>query len=923
MVEPDGPAPDPANERRVRDEPHSTRNISRFTAPKPRNPTFPTSRFDSALICGRAFSTVDDSTSAPAPRLYEPSPSNYRTNCFGVDAHSGTNIGGVEITNLIPSGSLSSHHAHDSKMDDGQIPEHYYTYDGRLASFQSVQPVSGRKSTAKNKGPKALAWPHKRIEPTNLARAGFYFDPTPEQPDNAVCFLCQKRIGGWEDGDDPVEEHVRLSPGCGWAIVTAIESSLGEYHLDDPSHPDMMEARKATFGSRWPHEGKRGWKCKVKQMVDAGWKYTPTLDSDDMATCTYCQLALDGWEPSDKPMNEHYRRSPECPFFRLIDQYQQGPTKKTAKGKGTRTSKASRLSSQSVATFTSEAPSTLEQSADHDDSVMTTTSVVTAGGTKRGRAKKATTAKGKKTRAKKEEPVEILEDPPEEELPPPPPPKPTRGRKRASDAVDDSVLTNAEAPAPKKRATRGRPSNTVNSSVIEPQGEQDMVDDFPAPPAKTAKKKGRPSNTRKTRKASTASTASSASLPEHEQDLPNDEELDRQLEADLDRPLSDDDMIAADSDAERKKAPVKGKGKKATSKKTTKSTVEPLSEDHAMFDPTPAEINDADVSAELKELRERMAVEEQTPLEVPKKGRKAGTRKVSKQTKAQKAQAASEAPAEPESEVDAEPATVIEDAPAPTEPVHQHDVSIASNATVLKSSTTAAPAPKKRGRPRKNSTQPKPQSAVEEVPPQEIQTSEVDFADPLQNAATPRPSIAPAKRKKSLPPPPAPDDELQAPSTPGAASIAPAQAAKQSTVSPSQSPQSSDAENQPPSSKPSNTASSTRVALAPVASTPVRSSPSRRNNNLLGGLQSNQPWAPADIEMIFEDLDKENAVPSSDLLKGLQLSSPEKKMTVEEWIYHNAGLAEQKLKIECETMVSKFESEGGRAMRSLEELIVE
>lgn len=37
-------------------------------------------------------------------------------------------------------------------------------------------------------------------------------------------------------------------------------------------------------------------------MVDAGWKYTPTPEYDDMATCTYCSLALDGWEPSDKPM---------------------------------------------------------------------------------------------------------------------------------------------------------------------------------------------------------------------------------------------------------------------------------------------------------------------------------------------------------------------------------------------------------------------------------------------------------------------------------------------------------------------------------------------------------------------------------------------------------------------------------------------
>lgn len=38
------------------------------------------------------------------------------------------------------------------------------------------------------------------------------------------------------------------------------------------------------------------------QMVDAGWKYTPTPEGDDMATCTYCNLALDGWENVDKPL---------------------------------------------------------------------------------------------------------------------------------------------------------------------------------------------------------------------------------------------------------------------------------------------------------------------------------------------------------------------------------------------------------------------------------------------------------------------------------------------------------------------------------------------------------------------------------------------------------------------------------------------
>ncbi|KAH6659026.1 hypothetical protein BKA67DRAFT_685634 [Truncatella angustata] len=810
-------------------------------------------------------------------------------------------------------------------MEEGDVPEHYYTQEGRLASFHSTS----RKPTAKGKASKSLTWPHKRIEPTDLARAGFYFDPTPDYPDNAVCFLCHKMIGGWEDGDDPLQEHLRLSPHCGWAIVTAIEAALGDYNADDPSHPDMMQARKATFAQRWPHEAKRGWKCKTKQMVDAGWKYTPTLDSDDMATCTYCQLALDGWEPSDKPMNEHYKRSPECPFFILINQYQQAPAKKTGRGKGARSSKASRLSSQSIATTTSETSSMVDQPADYEDSIMTTASVATTGGTKRGRAKKATTAKPKKTTAKKNDHVDVLQDPPEEDLPlPPPPPKPTRGRKRASDSVDDSVLTNAEAPAPKKRATRTRGSNAADSSVIEPQPDSSMLDAFPASPAKTTKKKGSRAS-KSTRKVSTASTASNASFHNAEEELPDDEELDRQLQADLDRPLSDDDgMIAADSDSERKPMPAKTKAKKATTKKPVAAFEEVPLSGHAMFDPTPADINSADVSVELQELREQIQNEakEQAPLPVPKKGRKAGTRKVSKQTKTKKS-----------SQPEPEPELVPEQETGPIEQAEPYDISIASNATVLKNSTSTNPAPKKRGRPKKNSTQPpppppapaepepqpEPERDIEEtqleLPPE---VDQVDFADPLEKAATPRVSLSKQPRKKSLPPPPVPEDELQAPATPGPA-VSPAPTAKQATISPSQSPQSSDAENQPPSSKPSNTANSSRVALAPVASTPVRSSPSKRNVNFVVGLESDKPWASVELDTVFEQLGKENALPGSNLLKGLQLTSPEKKMTVEEWIYHNANLAEQRLKVECETVVSKFETEGGRAMQSLEGLTVE
>jgi len=55
-----------------------------------------------------------------------------------------------------------------------------------------------------------------------------------------------------------------------------------------------------------------------------------------------------------------------------------------------------------------------------------------------------------------------------------------------------------------------------------------------------------------------------------------------------------------------------------------------------------------------------------------------------------------------------------------------------------------------------------------------------------------------------------------------------------------------------------------------------------------------------------------------DKAKKVGLTSPEKQMTVEEWILHNADMAEEKLRNECEGMVGIFESQGTRAMRALE-----
>ncbi|KTW31752.1 uncharacterized protein T551_01013 [Pneumocystis jirovecii RU7] len=176
-------------------------------------------------------------------------------------------------------------------------------YVSRLASFQS----SSRKK------PK---WPHSYPTPRDLADAGFYYDPHPSSNDNVSCFLCKKALDGWDVDDNPVKEHFQHSRQCGWAILKYTKF-LGEDAISF-TDKELQDAREATFGSWWPHEQKRGWFSKIKKMSRAGFYYNPTPDSNDMVSCIYCGLGLDGWEPKDDPMEEHKKRAPSCLFFQQL-----------------------------------------------------------------------------------------------------------------------------------------------------------------------------------------------------------------------------------------------------------------------------------------------------------------------------------------------------------------------------------------------------------------------------------------------------------------------------------------------------------------------------------------------------------------------------------------------------------------------------
>ena len=205
---------------------------------------------------------------------------------------------------------------------------------------------------------------------------------------------------------------------------------------------------------------------------------------------------------------------------------------------------------------------------------------------------------------------------------------------------------------------------------------------------------------------------------------------------------------------------------------------------------------------------------------------------------------------------------------------------------------------------------------------------EVDEERPLKSKQKPKAGKTASKsgkgrkgasKAKALTKEPSPAPlEADAPLTPAAPEVQPTPAA---------SPQSSDAENQPPSSRPTQlrpplTIQSpfrSQATLVPLAvSTPTHSPP----KNTFSKLQTAAPWTAVDLERIFQGTPgagKENDyfALGVDTVKE-ELTSPEKRLTVEQWIQYNAQRGEEKLRAECERMVGKFEGEGMRALRALE-----
>jgi hypothetical protein len=761
--------------------------------------------------------------------------------------------------------------------------------------------------------------------------------------------------------------------------------------------------------------------------------------------------------------DEHHRRSPECQFFVLINaSANSGKPSKAKKGRTSRVSRASRLSTQSAMSVASVDPDSLGDLAlgdlelDEGDTALTTaTNATNASPSQKGRKKKATkakkapAAKSGKAKAKKADAVDSSMIEPEDddfevkvakELP-----KPPKGRKRNSEEMekesrairDDTADTVVPNPAPKRRATRSSMlrMSSIQDSAVGGRFDEDisMAEEEPSGHVSKAKygKAGRRSRSSSISAKPLVRSASKASLRAR---APDDEEIERALEADLDRPLTDDEEEMAREMNPQPKATSKGstKSKSAPKKKAGRgSKVATGNEDKEIDEP-------AEVAQQLPEAEP--VVEEEVEPMTKAKATKAKTTKGSKK-KATKNQVdhepASEAavraplldssvmiidesvvqPSSPIMDVAPKPArkgrntgrqpsaqgpkrstrasvlsttnfddSVLSLNPDTTmdseDPGNETDASSMSQSTRRGGKATRRGSTLKKGSKGKkagpasrhledivhkepeNITQDIPEvEAVEDVLPlptkrkgkaskaKKDETPEVqtvvdsslitmeDFKAPNEEPKTKRAKAPKASKAKAAPVPeeqiedamdlvnPDPIPETIASPTPvkkatkapkAKKATAPPPAPREATPDP-QDDNPSDAENQPPSSRPA----SSRPPLSPIRHQAIntpQTSPSRQNT--IGGLKSSIPWTAADLQTVFlqsprpgkENVALEDAV---DGVKGA-LSSPERKMTVEQWVVHNAHLAEERLRADCERMVGVFEREGLRALGVLE-----
>ena len=790
-------------------------------------------------------------------------------------------------------------------------------------------------------------------------------------------------------------------------------------------------------------------------MVDAGWHYCPTVESDDFVRCAYCSLSLDGWEPKDDPQyvsgltscvhiftdysDEHQRRSPDCVFFAFTVS-----KPKVGRAKKGRASTASRLSIQSGFTAFTEGASITEIEVNQEESIISTMEAVKPtkagkGGKKAAKAKKAPSrAKGKVAKAKQDESqlassfVEPEDDDFEVKVAQAPAPT-SKTRKRKSENISTGEEAMAESrvsppdeksPSPprKRRATRASSSVAAVQEApissfqarIEMDAHMTGVEEMPPPSVPAAKKPRKGSKKRVSstaRRVSSASTASKASLRAA---IPNDEEIDAALEAELDRPLTDEegdpDALEVEQPQSRRLTRSRPGSTKAIAsiaparRGTRASTVGADGTSMANMYPSIPSAPDNECDAVPSEPTEAIPLEvaDHSPKtkDVQMKGsRKASARHPNRKDKRDNPEESTATIHETEElqgdDVKKPPlsrsrqtsrqlptrnvghstdavaldtadftsdinSSVLDTRIAHDYSGHETDISVVKQGRAKRGNREVPAAAHKAKAGKKDVAMSRNSENVMQTSALEIPSEIDDQPDAMMiddrptNAEQAVMDIEPLKKqrkagkgaaktskgKKTGPKPRITSRRASAALTPDKKTDvdeeqvgirSPPFPSVHSTPRPALSLQSSDAENQPPSSRPStqrpplslqspSKSQSTQVPLAPTTPT---ASPFTGTSRL----QTTHPWTMVDLEQIFQGTpapDKENnhfVLINPKVGDQNALTSPEKKLSVEQWIHSNAQNGEEKLRNECERLVGKFESEGMRALKALEGIV--
>ncbi len=613
--------------------------------------------------------------------------------------------------------------------------------------------------------------------------------------------------------------------------------------------------------------------------------------------------------------DEHRKRSPGCPFIELRS--------KPKSKRGARSSKASRVSAQSAISAATELASRADITAPVDDSgltVATNASMASKTGKKTGRGKKATAkTTSKKGKAKQIEEVETIPEPEDSgfEVLVEQPVRAPQSRKRKTDEIESanahlsSGMSNPQAPPPKRVATGTRGSllkaAVLPASTPDTQSGADGSD--PDPPEQlimkvrkqrsTAGKKSQATSRRTSKRtASGASTASNALVQGAAVDVGA---IDQALEADLDRPMTDEEdqqqPITLPSDSMNKVeatvaqsyasvaqpvapvAPVRrsSRGVAARNSSTTIASQQP------------AKVRPESIRASLQQASPsplpRSKVQGKTSR-VRKPSAKAGT-KVSKKKSEQVSviepvpqliETNTRSPSAQSSDAENHPPSSRRngDPFGPRSPQFIHipvDNQQSSNSTVIITRSPFRPI----------------------LPFEQIQSSIDENGEDSDHT-----TIVTRSPFKAILPFEQTDDPFV-----------------------DRSPKVNHV-NHDDNDDGNNSDHTTIITRSPLKAI----SPSKQNQGLMfgKGLQTSKPWTAVDLETVFvaESDDQENLDAMQDVLMtgGAELSSVEKKMSVEEWLRRNAAMAEDRLRQECDRMVSVFEREGNRALQTLEGMAV-